>query len=65
MGYSPRLPIETQIACVEREIVMRERVYPKWIKLGRMSVGKAQQELDAMRAVLATLRAVEEGTSST
>jgi hypothetical protein len=39
------------LACVDREIKMRERVYPEWTKLGRMSQKKAAHELAAMRAV--------------
>lgn len=42
---------EEMLACVEREIRMRERVYPEWTKLGRMSAQKAAHELAAMRAV--------------
>lgn len=44
-----------QIACVEREIAMRERVYPRWVQSERMTQEKADRELLTMRAVLATL----------
>lgn len=47
--------IARQIACVKREIALRERVYPKWIAAGRLSQKIADNELSAMRAVLATL----------
>ena len=50
------VPISAQIACVEREISMRLRVYPRWVADKKMTQAKADAELDAMRAVLATLK---------
>jgi hypothetical protein len=47
-----------QIACVEREIRMRERVYPGWVSGGRMSQAKADHEIAAMKAVLTTLQSI-------
>lgn len=47
--------LEKQIACVRREIAMRERTYPKWIVGGRMSKAKAVEEMLLMKAVLETL----------
>ena len=44
-----------QIACIEREIAMRLRVYPRQIANGRMTQRKADREIALMRAVLATL----------
>ena len=52
------IPLRAQIACVRREITMRERVYPRWVDSGRMSSDLAEHELAAMRAVLATLEAL-------
>lgn len=43
------------LACVKREIKMRERVYPGWIAHGRMKQRSADTELETMRAVLAVL----------
>lgn len=51
----PTVPIEDQIACVEREIKMREHVYQTRIERGLMSVPLASRELKRMRAVLETL----------
>lgn len=48
--------IAEQIASVEREIRMRERVYPRWVEQRRMTVKTAEHELACMRAVLATLQ---------
>lgn len=49
---------QEMLACVEREIRMRERVYPEWVKLGRMSARKAEHELATMRAVREVIAAL-------
>jgi len=52
--------IDDQIACVLREIRMRERVYPRWIAAGKLSAEKSATELACMNAVLATLQRVRD-----
>lgn len=47
--------IEDQIRCVQREIEMREKVYPRWVDIGRMSYQQAMLEIDTMREVKRTL----------
>ena len=47
--------LERQIECVEREIRMRARVYPRWVKAGKLNADAAQEESAAMQAVLQTL----------
>lgn len=49
------VPLASQIACVEREITFRVRVYARRVAEGKMSQEKSDQELAAMRAVLRTL----------
>ena len=49
------VPIEAQIACVQREIRMREHVYPRRVAEQKMTQALADRELSTMRAVLATL----------
>jgi hypothetical protein len=44
------------VACVEREIAMRNRVYPRWVAAGRVPQARADQEIALMRAVLAVLK---------
>lgn len=44
-----------QVACVQREIAMREVVYDRRVGAGKMSRAIADRELETMRAVLATL----------
>jgi hypothetical protein len=53
------VPIDEQVKCVEREIGMRERVYGRWVSDKRMTQKKADQEIEAMRAVLETLRNIQ------
>jgi hypothetical protein len=45
------------IECVEREIRMRERVYPAWVARGKMSKERADREIALMREVLGFLHA--------
>jgi hypothetical protein len=48
--------LEDQVKCVEREISMRERVYPRWVADKKLTQSTADRELNAMRAVLRTLK---------
>jgi hypothetical protein len=55
MGRAMTVSLADQIACVKRELAMRDRAYPKFIAAGRMTQQKADSEIAAMRAVLETL----------
>ena len=44
-----------QIQCVRREISMRVRVYPAWVRNGKMHAAEADNQLSLMRDVLASL----------
>ena len=50
------VPLTDQIACVEREIAIRRRVYPRRVGNGAMSQDLADRETSTMSAVLETLR---------
>ena len=50
------VPIADQIACIEREIGYRLRVYQRRVADGKMSQQLADRELDRMRAVIAEAR---------
>lgn len=50
------VPLADQIACIEREIGYRLRVYPRRVEDKKMTQQLADRELDRMRAVLATLK---------
>ncbi len=47
-----------QVLCVEREVRMREQVYPRRVANKNMSQKAADRELATMRAVLDTLRKI-------
>jgi hypothetical protein len=47
--------IDEQIACVEREIALRRRVYPRRIADRKMTQQLADRQLAAMSAALHTL----------
>lgn len=49
-----------QIKCIEREIGMRERVYPRWVESKKMTQQKADEEIKTMREVLKTLNLVKD-----
>lgn len=46
-----------KLACAERELKMRERVYPRWVAEGRMSAGKAAHEIECMKHIIADYQA--------
>ena len=48
---------------VERELVQRERVYPKLVADKKLSRDMADRHMDRMRAVLRTLQAVKAATA--
>lgn len=57
-GHEPPVPLSDQISCIEREIKMREHVYPRRVAEKKMSQAKADHEMRAMRAVLTTLKGI-------
>lgn len=52
------VPMADQVAEVAREVSLRGRVYPHWIKAGRLSQEDADRQLANLRAALATLEFV-------
>lgn len=56
------VPIADMIACIRRELAMRERVYPRQVEANRMKQAEADQELRRMRGVLALLQTQPQGS---
>ena len=52
------ITIEDEIAEVDREIRLRERVYPNWVSAGRLKQERADRQLELMRAVKQRLEAL-------
>lgn len=55
-SHEPPVTKAERIKCVEREIKMRERVYPRWVEVKRMKQSEADHELRVMRSVLEIVR---------
>jgi hypothetical protein len=53
--------LEEQVACVERELGYRQRVYARRVAEGKMHERVATVEIRRMQAVLATLKRVAQG----
>jgi hypothetical protein len=52
------IPLAEQIREVQREIAMRERLYPGWVKNGQLSRHDAARNIARMQAVLKTLQSL-------
>jgi len=50
------IPIERQIKCIDRELAIRKRVYPRWVDAERMTQEDADDEIASMEAALETLK---------
>lgn len=50
-GYT----LEAQLKCVMRELAMRRRCYPNWVKSGKMKADAADHEINCMKEVHDTI----------
>jgi hypothetical protein len=44
--------MDDMIGCAKRELLLRKRVYPKWVIEGRMNAKKAEDEIAFMNGIL-------------
>lgn len=51
--------LSDEIRCIEREIRMRERVYPGFVHRGKMRQVEADFEISCMKSVLRRLKSIE------
>jgi hypothetical protein len=49
-----------KLACAERELKMRKRVYPRFFADGRMSAGKMAHEIACMESIVSDYRKLAE-----
>jgi hypothetical protein len=42
-----------KLACVERELKMRKKVYPRWVGAGKMTMEQARREIELMQEIVA------------
>lgn len=59
-GYS----LSEQVAELKRELAIRERVYPGWVKGGRLKQADSDRQMGRLTAALHTLMALETGVGS-
>lgn len=52
------MTLPDQLSAARRELALRRRVYPNWIRANRMSTEKAKHEIEAMEAIVQTLEKV-------
>lgn len=52
------MTLDDQLAAARRELALRQRVYPGWVRGNRMSKEKADHEIAAMAAIVETLTTV-------
>lgn len=57
---SKPVSLARQMRCVERELNMRRRVYPRWVADRKLEQFEADDEIEAMQAVLDTLKKVND-----
>lgn len=50
------VPLAQQLECAERELALRRRNYPRWVREQKMTAGKSDHEIEAMEAIVQTLR---------
>jgi hypothetical protein len=49
------IALADQIAEVQREVALRKRCYPAWVKSGKLDAGNAKWQILVMEEVLRTL----------
>lgn len=54
-AFGPALPTDVRfvdmLACVDRELVMRRKTYPRWVAQGKLTQDAASQEITRLEAV--------------
>jgi hypothetical protein len=55
-----KFSLRAQIEEVEREIILREKVFPRMVQTGKMREAEADYHLARMHAVLETLRNLQD-----
>lgn len=49
------ITVAEQVKCIERELALRKRVYPRWIEQSKISPGKAEYEIKVMESIRLSL----------
>ncbi len=51
----PPVSLKDQLACAQRELALRQRVYPRWVEAGKLKQSIAEEEIRRMAAICETL----------
>jgi hypothetical protein len=49
------ITLQEQIAEAQRELALRKKCYPQWVKAGKLDAGDAQYQIRVMEAIVRTL----------
>jgi hypothetical protein len=53
------MTLEEQIAEAQRELALRRKCYPQWVKSGKLSLEDAHRQLLAMTEIVRTLQRLD------
>ena len=53
------IALADQIVEAQRELALRKRCYPQWVKSGKLDAGEATYQIKVMEAIVRTLMAVD------
>ena len=53
------ITLAEQIAEAQRELALRRKCYPQWVKSGKLDAGDAYYQLQAMEAIVKTLQRLD------
>ena len=53
------ITLDEQIAEAQRELALRRKLYPAWVKSGKLDAGEAYHQLQAMQAIVRTLQRLD------
>ncbi len=56
---NPNIPLADQIACIEKELAFRRKIYPVWVERRSLMPEGAEIEINRMEAILATLKGLQ------
>jgi hypothetical protein len=54
------ITLAEQVAEAQRELALRRKCYPQWIKCGKLDEGEAKYQIRVMQAIVHTLTEMEE-----
>jgi hypothetical protein len=53
------ITLEEQIAEAQREVALRRKCYPGWVKAGKLDAGDAKWQILVMEQIVSTLRQID------